>query len=104
MALSRSGSHSRKRLSSASISSNSLGPVKFIFPNTYNVYVHGTPATELFSRSRRDFSHGCIRVGNPLALAEWVLHNNPEWTEDRIVAAINGSETIHVDLLIRFQF
>jgi L,D-transpeptidase YcbB len=77
---------------------NSLGLVKFMFPNSYNVYMHGTPATQLFARSRRDFSHGCIRVGNPLALAEWVLHNNPEWTEDRIVAAMNGSETIQVDL------
>jgi L,D-transpeptidase YcbB len=77
---------------------NSLGLVKFIFPNTYNVYMHGTPATELFSRSRRDFSHGCIRVENPLALAEWVLYNNPEWTKGRIVAAMNGSETIRVDL------
>jgi murein L,D-transpeptidase YcbB/YkuD len=77
---------------------NSLGLVKFMFPNSYNVYMHGTPATQLFARSRRDFSHGCIRVENPLALAEWVLHNNPEWTEDRIVAAMHGSETIQVDL------
>ena len=77
---------------------NSLGLVKFMFPNVYNVYMHGTPATQLFSRSRRDFSHGCIRVENPLALAEWVLHNNPEWTEDRIVAAMNGSDTIQVNL------
>jgi L,D-transpeptidase YcbB len=77
---------------------NALGLVKFIFPNSYNVYMHGTPATQLFSRSRRDFSHGCIRVENPMALAEWVLHNNPEWTEDRIVAAMNGTETIQVNL------
>lgn len=77
---------------------NSLGLVKFMFPNAYNVYMHGTPATQLFARSRRDFSHGCIRVENPLALAEWVLRDNPEWTEDRIVAAMNGSETIQVDL------
>jgi len=77
---------------------NSLGLVKFMFPNSYNVYMHGTPATQLFARSRRDFSHGCIRVENPLALAEWVLHNNPEWTKDRIIAAMNDSETIQVDL------
>jgi murein L,D-transpeptidase YcbB/YkuD len=77
---------------------NSLGLVKFMFPNAYNVYMHGTPATQLFSRSRRDFSHGCIRVENPLALAEWVLHNNPEWTEDRIVAAMHGDETVQVNL------
>jgi murein L,D-transpeptidase YcbB/YkuD len=77
---------------------NALGLVKFIFPNSYNVYMHGTPATQLFSRSRRDFSHGCIRVENPVALAEWVLHDNPEWTEDRILAAMNGSETLKVNL------
>jgi len=69
-----------------------------MFPNSYDVYMHGTPATRLFSRSRRDFSHGCIRVENPLALAQWVLHNNPEWTEDRIVAAMNGADTIQVIL------
>jgi len=77
---------------------NSLGLVKFIFPNSYNIYMHGTPATQLFSRSRRDFSHGCIRVENPAVLAKWVLRNNPEWTEDRIDAAMNSSETIQVDL------
>ena len=43
---------------------NALGLVKFIFPNQYNVYLHSTPEQELFSRSRRDFSHGCIRVEN----------------------------------------
>ncbi|MBV8359415.1 MAG: L,D-transpeptidase family protein [Deltaproteobacteria bacterium] len=77
---------------------NSLGLVKFMFPNSYNVYMHGTPATRLFARSRRDFSHGCIRVENPLALAKWVLRDNPEWTEDRIVAAMHGSHTIQVNL------
>ena len=77
---------------------NSLGLVKFMFPNSYNVYMHGTPATQLFARSRRDFSHGCIRLENPLALADWVLHDNPEWTEDRIVTAMHGSETIQVNL------
>ena len=77
---------------------NALGLVKFIFPNSYNVYLHSTPAIQLFSRSRRDFSHGCIRVEHPAALAEWVLHNNPEWTEDRIVAAMNGADTIEVNL------
>jgi L,D-transpeptidase YcbB len=77
---------------------NALGLAKFIFPNSYNVYMHGTPATQLFSRSRRDFSHGCIRVENPLALAEWVLRNNPEWTANRIAAAMNDLATIQVNL------
>ena len=52
---------------------NSLGLVKFVFPNDANVYMHGTPAQELFGRSRRDFSHGCVRVEDPAALAAWVL-------------------------------
>src|SRR5438876_12274206 len=52
---------------------NALGLVKFVLPNDYNVYLHGTPAPQLFSRHRRDFSHGCVRVEDPAALAEWVL-------------------------------
>jgi murein L,D-transpeptidase YcbB/YkuD len=77
---------------------NSLGLVKFIFPNQYNVYMHGTPAPELFSRARRDFSHGCIRVEDPVALAAWVLRDKPEWTVDKIRAAMNGDTTIQVNL------
>ncbi len=77
---------------------NSLGLVKFIFPNQYNVYMHGTPAPELFSRARRDFSHGCIRVEDPVALAAWVLRDKPEWTVEKIRAAMNGDTTIQVNL------
>ncbi|HKD66746.1 MAG TPA: L,D-transpeptidase family protein [Candidatus Binataceae bacterium] len=77
---------------------NALGPVKFVFPNSYNVYLHGTPAVTLFSRARRDFSHGCIRVEDPAALAAWVLRDKPGWTPDRIRAVIKGSETIQVNL------
>jgi murein L,D-transpeptidase YcbB/YkuD len=77
---------------------NALGLVKFEFPNPYDVYMHGTPAEQLFSRSRRDFSHGCIRVEDPVALAAWVLRDKPEWTVERIRDAINGDETIRVDL------
>jgi murein L,D-transpeptidase YcbB/YkuD len=68
---------------------NALGPVKFVFPNNQNIYLHGTPAEQLFDRSRRDFSHGCVRVEDPTSLAEWVLSGNPEWTRDRIVEAMN---------------
>jgi L,D-transpeptidase YcbB len=75
---------------------NSLGLVKFNFPNPYDVYMHGTPATELFSRSRRDFSHGCIRVEDPLGLAAWLLKDQPEWTADRIKQAMYGEKTIQV--------
>jgi murein L,D-transpeptidase YcbB/YkuD len=77
---------------------NALGLVKFVFPNQENVYMHGTPAQTLFSRSRRDFSHGCVRVENPVALAEWALKENPEWTRDRIVSAMAATQSARVRL------
>ena len=77
---------------------NALGLAKFIFPNSYNVYMHDTPATEFFAKSRRDFSHGCIRLERPADLAAWVLRNNPGWTPERIRAAMNGSTTQQVNL------
>ena len=77
---------------------NALGLVKFVFPNSYNVYMHDTPATELFAKSRRDFSHGCIRLEKPADLAAWVLRDNPGWTPERIRAAMNGSTTQQVNL------
>jgi L,D-transpeptidase YcbB len=77
---------------------NSLGLVKFIFPNDHNVYMHDTPAQEFFSKSRRDFSHGCIRLGKPEDLAVYVLRDNPAWNRDRIRAAMNGGTTQQVNL------
>jgi murein L,D-transpeptidase YcbB/YkuD len=77
---------------------NALGFVKFEFPNRYDVYMHDTPAKGLFSRSRRDFSHGCIRVEDAAALASWALRDEPEWTPENIRAAMNGEETIRVDI------
>jgi len=77
---------------------NSLGLVKFVFPNSYNVYMHDTPSTELFAKSRRDFSHGCIRLERPADLAAWVLRDNPGWTPQRIQAAMNGATTQQVNL------
>ncbi len=77
---------------------NSLGLVKFIFPNDDNVYLHGTPAMSLFARSRRDFSHGCVRVENPPALAQWLLRDQPAWTAERIEAAMQGTQTLQVNL------
>ncbi len=67
---------------------NALGGAKFVLPNAMQVYLHGTPATALFERTRRDFSHGCIRVAEPVALARFVLEGRPEWTQDAIVAAM----------------
>jgi L,D-transpeptidase YcbB len=78
---------------------NALGLVKFVFPNSYNVYMHDTPATEFFAKSRRDFSHGCIRLEKPADLAAWVLRDNPGWTPERIRAAMNGSATQQVNLV-----
>jgi len=77
---------------------NSLGLVKFLFPNSYNVYMHDTPAPELFARSRRDFSHGCIRLEKPAELAAWVLRDNPGWAPEKIRAAMNGETTQQVNL------
>jgi murein L,D-transpeptidase YcbB/YkuD len=77
---------------------NALGLIKFVFPNQEDVYMHGTPAQSLFAKSRRDFSHGCVRIADPVALAAWVLQERPEWTRDRILAATLGSQTIHVTL------
>lgn len=67
---------------------NALGDIKFIFPNNDNIYLHHTPARQLFTRERRDFSHGCIRVEEPVALAQFVLQDQPEWTEEKIRAAM----------------
>jgi murein L,D-transpeptidase YcbB/YkuD len=77
---------------------NSLGLAKFIFPNASNVYMHGTPAQSLFSRARRDFSHGCIRLESPARLAEWVLRDQPEWTKEKIEEAMNGQRPTRVVL------
>ena len=77
---------------------NSLGLVKFMLPNPYNVYLHGTPAQALFGESRRDFSHGCIRVSDPMGLAQYVLRDSPEWTRERILAAMNGEKPLIVNL------
>jgi murein L,D-transpeptidase YcbB/YkuD len=77
---------------------NSLGLVKFIFPNDYDIYFHDTPEQELFSKTRRDFSHGCIRLERPSDLAVWVLRNNPGWDVERVRAAMNGATTQQVNL------
>jgi L,D-transpeptidase YcbB len=77
---------------------NALGLVKFIFPNDNNVYLHSTPEQALFGRTRRDFSHGCIRVEDPKALAVWVLRNNPGWTKERVANAFTAGKEQQVNL------
>ncbi|HXY76314.1 MAG TPA: L,D-transpeptidase family protein [Steroidobacteraceae bacterium] len=78
---------------------NALGLIKFMFPNSYNVYLHSTPAHRLFNETVRAFSHGCIRVQDPLALATLVLKDAPgDWTRETIDAAMNGTKTVRVNL------
>ncbi|MEO0003592.1 MAG: hypothetical protein RLZZ22_1284 [Pseudomonadota bacterium] len=67
---------------------NALGDIKFVFPNADNIYLHHTPAVDLFGRARRDYSHGCIRVEKPVELAEFVLRGMPGWDRARIQAAM----------------
>ena len=72
---------------------NSLGQVKFLFPNSNNIYLHDTPSKSLFAKESRAFSHGCIRVAKPRDLAVKIFENNPEWTPDKIDAAMkSGNE------------
>ena len=73
---------------------NSLGLVKFMFPNSFNIYLHDTPAKSLFQRADRAASHGCIRVHEPQRLAEWVLG----WDGGRVQSAMHGSDNRHVKL------
>jgi murein L,D-transpeptidase YcbB/YkuD len=77
---------------------NALGTVKFVLPNPHSVYLHDTPQRSLFSRSRRAFSHGCVRVADPQALAQFALQDDPAWTPERIAQAMTGSEPLRVDL------
>lgn len=77
---------------------NALGHVKFLFPNPYNVYLHDTPADELFARPGRAFSHGCVRVEEPEKLAKYVLRDLPEWDEPKLFAAMQSGVEKHVKL------
>jgi murein L,D-transpeptidase YcbB/YkuD len=77
---------------------NSLGRIKFIFPNNANVYLHDTPARGLFALERRDLSHGCVRVAEPVALAEWALRGVPGWTRERIEKAMSEGPPQQVNL------
>jgi len=76
--------------------SNALGHVKFLFPNPYEVYLHDTPADALFARTRRAFSHGCVRLEKPEALASYLLRDDPNWDAERIETAMHQDEERHV--------
>jgi len=90
--------HGRTNLRQRPGPKNALGMVKFIFPNSHNVYLHSTPAQQLFARTRRDFSHGCIRIEKPKGLAQWLLRDYPEWDEASIAAAMDAEHPRRVML------
>lgn len=77
---------------------NSLGEVKFVFPNQYGIYLHDTPAKGLFQYPKRTFSHGCIRLAEPEKLAEYLLKDSPGWTKDKIKKAMSSGKEQWVKL------
>lgn len=77
---------------------NSLGLVKFLFPNEYDIYLHDTPSKNLFTSASRSFSHGCIRISEPQKFAEHLLRNDPMWTTNKIVSLMNGGKETWVIL------
>jgi murein L,D-transpeptidase YcbB/YkuD len=77
-------------------SDNALGRVKFIFPNPHNVYMHDTPVQSAFERDRRDLSHGCIRLADPVRLATWILRDRPEWTAAALDSAMSRATPLDV--------
>lgn len=75
---------------------NALGKVKFLFPNSFNIYFHDTPAKSLFEKDKRAYSHGCIRLREPEKFANYVLRNQPEWTPEKISEAMNSGDEKYV--------
>lgn len=71
---------------------NSLGLIKFLFPNSNAIYLHDTPAKSLFNKEDRAFSHGCIRIAKPVELATLILKNDTKWNEQKIRAAMNSGQ------------
>lgn len=79
-------------------SKNALGKIKFLFPNRYDIYLHDTPAKSLFSKDKRAFSHGCIRLADPHRMAEYLLRNDPDWDQVKINEAIDTGKERFVKL------
>jgi murein L,D-transpeptidase YcbB/YkuD len=77
---------------------NSLGLVKFLFPNSYSIYLHDTPSKSKFDESKRAFSHGCIRLSQPKKLAEYLLRNEKEWTSQKIDEAMNAGKEKYLNI------
>jgi murein L,D-transpeptidase YcbB/YkuD len=77
---------------------NPLGRIKFLFPNRFNVYMHDTPVKGDFNSNRRSFSHGCIRLQDPVGLAEYLLSDNAAWSRERIETVISEGREMKVEL------
>ena len=77
---------------------NALGHYKFVINDDFDVYLHDTPSTQLFARSERDFSHGCIRLEKPAELASYLLAGDPKWTPEAIAAAVAAGERVTIPL------
>jgi len=77
---------------------NALGKVKFLFPNSYNIYFHDTPSKSLFEKNRRAYSHGCIRLSEPEKMAQYLLQNDGAWDEMKIMEAMNAEKERFVKL------
>ncbi len=93
------GANSGIGISQPAGNGNALGEVKFLFPNKHSIYMHDTPNRELFSQSKRNFSHGCVRVENPREFAEMLLR----WNRDRVDAEIDGGDTSSVKVTQKTQ-
>ena len=75
---------------------NALGKMKFLFPNNYHIYLHDTPSKYLFNSNKRAFSHGCIRVENPLKLANYLLRNNAEWNPQKVDEILQTDQQVGI--------
>jgi hypothetical protein len=77
---------------------NSLGLVKFLFPNKYNIYLHDTPSKGLFNQEKRTFSHGCIRISDPMKMIKFLLRNDTSWTNQKIDSSLHSGIEKYVTL------
>lgn len=82
---------------------NALGRVKFLFPNSFNIYLHDTPVKGLFEKDKRAYSHGCIRVSDPVKLANYVLEGTPKWTPEKIDSALNRDDEEKKEKYVRVK-
>jgi murein L,D-transpeptidase YcbB/YkuD len=80
---------------------NPLGRIKFLFSNQHDIYLHDTPGQTLFNHTTRAFSHGCVRVEDPLRLAAFVLGNNDGWDLDKIKALLAADDSMEMPVAVK---